>query len=201
MKSGSLKPLVPVLVLLAAMWLLEIIDWILPAELDQYGIESRDPGALPGVLASPMLHADFAHLMANSVPFLILGSIVALRNPSRFWPIVITITVLGGLGVWLLGPSNVITVGVSGVVFGLLTYLLTAGVITRHWLDVLIALGVLFLYGGILIGALPFGAPPGVSWLAHLTGAVGGVVAALFFAPRPAGQPDQQQIGTAGLDA
>lgn len=201
MKSESLKPLVPVLVLVALMWLIEIVDWVLPAQLDGYGIESRDPAAIPGIAASPLLHADFAHLMANTVPFLILGSLVALRNPRRFWPILITITVIGGLGVWLLGPSNVITVGVSGVVFGLLTYLLTAGVITRHWLDVLIALGVLLLYGGILAGALPFGVQAGVSWLAHLTGAVGGVVAGLLFAPRPAREGDTAQIPAAGLDA
>lgn len=201
MNASSLKPLVPVLVLLAAMWLVEVVDWALPAQLDQYGIESRDPGALPGIIASPMLHADFAHLMANTVPFLILGAIVALRNPSKFWPILITITLLGGFGVWLLGPSNVITVGVSGVVFGLLTYLLTAGVITRHWLDVLIALVVLLLYGGILGGALPFGTPAGVSWLAHLTGAIAGVLAGVLFAPRRTRHDTTPQLGTAGLDA
>ena len=109
--------------------------------------------------------------MANTVPFLILGSIVALRKPRRFWPIVITITVVGGFAVWLLGPTNTVTIGASGVVFGLLTYLITAGILTRHWLDVVIAVGVLFVYGGILIGALPFGVSSGVSWLAHLTGA------------------------------
>lgn len=186
MNSGGIKALVPVIALLAVMWLVEIADWILPAQLDAYGIESRSVDGLPGILASPMLHVDFAHLLANTVPFLILGSIVALRNPRRFWPIVITITVVGGLGVWLLGPSDAITVGASGVVFGLLTYLLTAGLLTRHWIDVSISLVILLLYGGILAGALPFAAPPGVSWLAHLMGALAGVLAAILFAPRKA---------------
>ena len=96
-----------------------------------------------------------------------------------------TIVVVGGLGVWLLGPGNTITIGASGVVFGFLTYLITAGVITRHWLDVGIALAVLLLYGGILVGALPFGASSGVSWLGHLTGGLAGVLAAFLFAHRP----------------
>ncbi len=179
--------MIPVVVLLGVMWLLEILDAALPGDLDQFGIESRDVDGLTGVAASPFLHADFAHLMANTVPFLILGSIVALRNPRRFWPIVITITVVGGFAVWLLGPTNTATIGASGVVFGFLTYLITAGILTRHWLDVVIAVGVLFVYGGILIGALPFGVSSGVSWLAHLTGAAAGVLAAFLFARQPDG--------------
>jgi membrane associated rhomboid family serine protease len=183
--SRGLRPLISVVVLLGVMWFLEILDAALPGDLDQFGIESRDVDGLTGVAASPFLHADFAHLMANTVPFLILGSIVALRNPRRFWPIVITITVVGGFAVWLLGPSNTVTIGASGVVFGFLTYLITAGILTRHWLDVVIAVGVLFVYGGILIGALPFGVSSGVSWLAHLTGAAAGVLAAFLFARQP----------------
>ena len=185
--SRGLRPLIPVVVLLGVMWLLEILDAALPGDLDQFGIESRDVDGLTGVAASPFLHADFAHLMANTVPFLILGSIVALRKPRRFWPIVITITVVGGFAVWLLGPTNTVTIGASGVVFGFLTYLITAGILTRHWLDVVIAVGVLFVYGGILIGALPFGVSSGVSWLAHLTGAAAGVLAAFLFARQPDG--------------
>lgn len=184
-RSRGLRPLIPVLALVAAMWLLEIVDVILPGDLDGYGIESREVDGLTGVAASPFLHADFAHLMANTVPFLILGSIVALRYPHRFWAVVITITVVGGLGVWLLGPTNTVTIGASGVVFGFLTYLITAGVLTRHWIDVMIALGVLFLYGGVLIGALPFGVSDGVSWLGHLTGGLAGVLAAFLFARQP----------------
>ena len=68
------------------------------------------------------------------------------------------------------------------MVFGYLTFLLVAGVLTRNWVDVLIGLGVLFLYGGLLVGALPFGVGPGVSWQAHLMGGISGVLAAALFA-------------------
>lgn len=176
-----MRRLLPVVILIGIMWLLEVIDVILPGDLDQYGIESRETDGLTGVVAAPLLHADFAHLMANTVPFAILGGLVALRY-DRFWEITGVIAVGSGLGVWLLGPSNVVTVGASGVVFGYLTFLLTAGVRTRHWLDVVIGLGVLFVYGGVLVGALPFGVDAGVSWQAHLMGAVAGVLAAFWFA-------------------
>lgn len=182
---SPLRPLRSVLLLVALMWALELVDAILPGDLDGYGIESRDPSGLPGVLAAPFLHAGFAHLMANTVPFLVLGSIVALRYPARFWQISLTIITIGGLGVWLLGPADTIMVGASGVVFGFLTFLITAGILTRHWLDVVIAAGVLVVYGGVLVGVLPFAVPSGVSWLGHLCGALAGVLAAFLFARQP----------------
>lgn len=180
--TPTVRSLLPVVILVGIMWVVELVDAVLPGDLDGYGIESRDTDGLTGIVAAPFLHADFAHLMANTVPFLILGSIVALRYPARFWAIAATIIVVGGLGVWLFGPSNTVMVGASGVVFGFLTFLLTAGVLTRHWLDVTIAVGVLLLYGSILVGALPFGVAAGVSWMGHLMGAAAGVLAAFLFA-------------------
>jgi membrane associated rhomboid family serine protease len=172
----------PVLVLLAIMWVLEALDWLLPASLDSYGIASRSVDGLVGVGAAPFLHGGFDHLIANTVPFLILGIGVSWRAQRYFWPVVIVIAAVSGLGVWLLGPANVITIGASGVVFGFLGYLLIAGLLTRHWLDILVSVAVLLVYGSMLSGALPFGVPSGVSWLMHLTGAVGGALAALVFA-------------------
>jgi membrane associated rhomboid family serine protease len=179
----------PVFLLAAVMWLLEIVDALIPGDLDGYGIESRETDGLTGVVAAPFLHADFTHLMANTVPFLILGCIVALRFPQRYWAITGTIIVGSGLGVWQLGPADVITVGASGVVFGYLAFLLVAGFMTRHWVDVVIGLAVLFVYGGMLVGTLPFGVSEGVSWLAHLMGAGAGVLAAVWFARQPVRQP------------
>jgi len=167
------------------MWVLEIVDFILPADLDYWGIRSRDPQGLVGVPLSPFLHGGFDHLVANTLPFLILGSLVAWRVKGKFWSIAIVIILLGGAGVWLFGPSNAITIGASGLVFGFLGYLLTAGILTRSWVDILVSLGVLFVYGSMLGGALPWAVPDGVSWLAHLTGAIAGIVAAFMFARTP----------------
>lgn len=199
--TSVVRRLIPVAVLVGVMWLLEIIDWVLPADLDVFGIQSRELSSLPGIIAAPMLHVGFDHLMSNTVPFILLASVVALRYPGRFWPVILFITVGSGLIVWLLGPTDTITVGASGVIFGLLTFLISAGVITRRWPDVVIAAVVLFIYGGMLFGALPFGVSEGVSWLAHLAGAVIGVVAALLFAPRPTRAPAADEIGTAGWSA
>jgi membrane associated rhomboid family serine protease len=75
------------------------------------------------------------------------------------------------------------------VVFGFAAYLVTAGVRTRHWVDVLVAVVVVVLYGGLFVGVLPFAVDAQVSWLGHLLGAGAGVLAALRFARRPAGRP------------
>ena len=182
----------PILVLIAAMWLLELIDVFLQGGLDAFGIRSREVDGLVGVPLSPFLHADFGHLAANTVPFIVLGLLVAWRSDGKIWWIILTIAVLGGLGVWLLGPADAITIGASGVVFGFFAYLVTAGILTRHWLDILVGVAVLLLYGGLVWGMLPFTVGPQVSWLAHLLGAAAGVAAAFLYA-RP-GHRDKKQV-------
>ncbi|MFN8124971.1 MAG: rhomboid family intramembrane serine protease [Candidatus Nanopelagicales bacterium] len=174
----------PVLILLGVMWVMEFLDFILPADLDYWGIRSRDPEGLLGIPMAPFLHGGFEHLMANTLPFLILGTLVAWRAGGKFWSVAIIIIVLGGAGVWLFGPGNVITIGASGLVFGFLGYLLVLGILTRSWVDILVSVGVLLIYGSLLLGATPFGVPEGVSWLAHLTGFVAGVVAAFVTSDR-----------------
>ena len=175
----------PVLVLLLVMWALEVVDLLLPVTMDAWGIRGRTASGLVGIVLGPLLHGGFAHLVANTLPFVVLGGLVAWRSAERFPVVLGVIVVVGGLGVWLLTSPATVTIGASGVVFGFAAYLVTAGVLTRHWLDVLIALGVVVVYGWMLPAVLPFGVSAGVSWLAHLTGALAGVLAAFLVARRP----------------
>ncbi len=183
-RSRSSSVAVPVLVLLAVMWVAELVDAIVPITFDQWGVQGRTVSGLVGVVLAPFLHAGFGHLTANTVPFLVLGLLVAWRSQDRFWAVLAMITVVGGLGVWLLTSPTTITIGASGVVFGMAAYLVTAGVLTRHWVDIAVAVGVVLVYGTMFAGVLPFGVSAGVSWLAHLTGALAGVWAAFAFARR-----------------
>lgn len=178
----------PVFGLLLAMWVLEILDWLLPGDWDLYGIYPRASDGLGGIVMSPMLHSGFAHLVANSVPFLVLGCLVALGGATRFWLVTAIVAVVSGLGVWLFGAANSVTVGASGLVFGYLGYLLVNGIRTRRAWDIVVSLVVLVVYGGALAGTLPWVAGPGVSWQGHLFGAVGGVLAA-WLLPLPEKRP------------
>jgi membrane associated rhomboid family serine protease len=174
----------PVVALVAIMWAAELVDAVLPYDADRLGIESRSISGLLGIPLAPFLHGGFGHLMANTLPFVVLGLLVSWRAGSAFWPVVMTVVVGSGLGVWLLGPANTVTLGASALVFGFLTYLITAGFRTRHWIDVVVGIAVVIVYGSLLWGALPFFVAPGVSWLGHLCGAASGVLAAFLFAER-----------------
>jgi membrane associated rhomboid family serine protease len=185
---SRLGPIGPPLLLLAVMWALEVVDVVLRGRLDGEGIVARNPEGLLGVLLAPFLHVGFAHLMANTVPLLVLGTLVAYGDRGRFWPVTAMIIVLGGLGTWLIAPPSTVTLGASGLVFGYLAWLLVVGVRTRHWWDLLVGVLVLLVYGTLLLGALPWVAPANVSWQAHLCGALAGGLAGWRLPPRPSGR-------------
>jgi membrane associated rhomboid family serine protease len=164
-----------VAVMAGLMWLVEIVD-LAAGDLDANGIRPRDLEGLTGVVLSPFLHGGFGHLIGNTVPFVVLGAVIALGGLVRVAVVTLIVVVVGGLGTWLVAPENTIHIGASGVVFGYATYLLVRGAYTRRALHLLTGVLVLFLYGTTLIfGLVP---TPGVSWQGHLFGAVGGFVAA-----------------------
>ena len=164
------------LVSLAGLWLIELVDQGTGNRLDSYGIHARELDGLPEIFTAPFLHAGFDHLISNSLPFLVLGFLVLLGGVLRWiWSSMISI-VASGLAAWLLTPVNTVILGASGLIFGWLTYLLARGFYSRRVSQVLIALAVLVVYGGMIWGVLP--SQPGVSWQAHLGGAIGGLIAA-----------------------
>ncbi|WP_248962597.1 rhomboid family intramembrane serine protease [Sphaerisporangium perillae] len=173
--TGALGAAIVVALLIGVEWAVEITDYVLPENLDLYGIRSQDVHGLGGILLAPFLHAGFAHLMANTVPLAILGFLAALRGLGRFFVASLIIIVLSGLGVWFLSPPGV-TVGASGLVFGYFGYVVTRGLFDRHLLDIVLGIGVAVLYYSLIWGVLP--GQPGISWQAHLFGLVGGVIAA-----------------------
>ncbi len=184
-RRNWLGPLGPPLLLLVVMWIAETLDLLLGGQLDGAGIEARETDGLLGVLFAPFLHGGFDHLLSNTVPVLVLGTLVATAGRALFWRVTGTVILLGGLGTWLIAPPATTTIGASGLVFGYLGYLLVAGVRTRHWRDLLIGAAVLLVYGTLLLGALPWVVAANVSWQAHLTGALAGGASAWWFAPRP----------------
>lgn len=177
MSSGSVRSALHlVAVLVAIMWVSEIADTIAGGRLDRLGIEPRDADGLTGVVLSPFLHAGFGHLIANTIPFAAMAAAVALSGVVRLVQVLAIVTFISGAGVWLLARAGTLTVGASGVVFGLATYLLARGFSTRRPTDLALGALVVFVWGGALLGGLL--PQPGVSWTGHAFGAVGGLVAA-----------------------
>lgn len=164
-----------------AMWLLELVDAILLRQrLNGLGIRPRELAGLWGILFMPLLHGGLAHLAANTVPFLVLGWLVILRRTGDFLVVTGIVMLVSGLGVWLFGAANTISIGASGLVFGYFGFLVLRGYFERSLFAILVAVVVLIFYGGMFFGVLPQGA--GVSWEAHLFGFLGGVLAAWLLA-------------------
>jgi membrane associated rhomboid family serine protease len=161
-------------------WLLEGVDWLLGGALDWFGVIPRTAVGLRGILFGPFLHGNFAHLAANTVPFLILGWLVLLSGAQVFWRVTGITAVISGLGIWLFGATNSVHLGASGLIFGYFGFLLLRGFFERSLPAILGSLLVGIVYGGILWGVLPLEA--GVSWQAHLFGFIGGWLAAYWLA-------------------
>jgi membrane associated rhomboid family serine protease len=171
--------------IVALMWLVEIINSIDSNQLDSDGIYPRDLGRLWGIVTAPFLHASFQHLIDNTIPFVFMGLIIALRGAGRLALVTAIVIIVGGLGTWVIAPAHTVTVGASGVVFGYASYLLTRGLFDRNGLELLIGALVGAVWGGALLTSL---VPHyGVSWQAHLCGAIAGGIAAWMLArPRTA---------------
>lgn len=168
-------PLLPVALMIVVMWGEELLDIALDGRLDRFGIRPRQLDGLDGIIFAPLLHNGFGHLIANTLPFALMGSAIALEGARRFLQVTVIVGLFSGVGTWLTGPPNSVHIGASGLVFGYLTYLVSRGLFA-HRVSYLIGGVVTFLvYGGVLWGLLP---QPGVSWQGHVFGAAGGVLAA-----------------------
>lgn len=179
-----------VVTFVALLYVIELIDQLSGGRLDRNGIRPQTTDGLWGIVFAPLLHANWQHLIANTVPMLVLGFLMTLLGMSRFVWATAIVWILGGFGTWLIGnvgsscgPTD--HIGASGLIFGWLAFLLVFGIFVRRVRDIVIGLVVLFVYGGVLLGALPrMGVCGGVSWQGHLCGAIAGVIAAyLLSAP------------------
>jgi membrane associated rhomboid family serine protease len=173
--------------IVALMWIVEVINTLDSNRLDGDGIYGRSFSHLWGIVTAPFIHASFQHLFSNTIPFVFMGLIIALRGAARVAIVTLIVILVGGLGTWLTSPANVPTVGASGVVFGYAAYLLVRGFFNRSLLELLTGAVVGAVWGGALLASI---VPHyGVSWQGHVCGAIGGVVAAWLLAreQRPGG--------------
>ena len=169
-------------VLVGVLWIEEVVDLFLGGALDRFGIRPREVAGLIGIPLAPFLHAGFPHLVANTLPLIVLGWFVMLRETWHFFAVSAVVILLGGLGVWIFGASGSVHVGASGLVFGWLGYLMLGGWFERRIPTILGSLLVAVLYGGLVLGVLP--GTPGVSWESHLFGFLAGVLMAWVLARR-----------------
>ena len=160
----------------ALIWLIHLLNWGLDLGLERFGVRPRELAGLPGILLAPLLHAGFAHLIANSLPLLVLGTGMLHLYPNSARKVVPAVYLGPGIAVWLFARSSV-HVGASGLVYGLVSYIFVGGLIRRDRRAIAASLLVCFLYGALAWGVLPI--EPGVSWETHLAAALIGLVLAI----------------------
>lgn len=167
---------------IAVLWILEIIDAVfLRHSLDQFGIVPRTLSGLFGIILAPLLHRDFPHLVANTGPLLLGGSLILLHGVRTFRGVTAVVWFTGGFLEWMLGPSNICSIGASGIVFGYIGFLLAHAIITFRPLSIVAALVCGWFYGAsILPNVLPTAASAArhISWHGHLFGFFSGIIAA-----------------------
>lgn len=160
------------------LWIVEIHEEWSGARLGQYGIYPRDLSGMLGILTAPFIHNDWEHLFRNSAPLLVLGSVMSVFYSRVANISYMLIYLLSGLGVWLFARPS-FHIGASGVVYGLISWVLWTGIFRRNMKSIVLALITIVLYGGYEQGLLPN--QEGISHEAHISGAIIGIVTAFAF--------------------
>jgi membrane associated rhomboid family serine protease len=149
-------------------WAIEFIDFVLPLELDRFGIIPRELSGLPGIFFSPWLHGDWQHLIANTLTFFGLGLIVLVAEGKRFLSTTFVLVLISGLGTWIIGRENSVHIGASGLIYGYFGYILGRAIWEGRLSWIVIGIVVGTIYGGMIWGIRPTNSP--ISWEGHLAG-------------------------------
>ena len=168
---------VPLLFVLS-IWIIKALELIFLLELD-FGIISKDINSFYKILTFPLIHNDISHLINNTYPILILGSIISIIYKEISNKIFIFSYLLSGFILWIIGDVNVKVIGASGCVYALASFIIISGFIKKQPRLVMMSFLVIFLYGSIFWGMLPM--PNKVSWEGHLAGFTSGIILAIIF--------------------
>ena len=160
---------------------IHLVNWALDLDLQRFGIRPRQLDGLPGIFLVPLLHGDFAHLVSNVLPLLVVGTAMLHLYPDSARIVLPAVYFVPGIAVWLFGRDS-IHIGASGLVYGLVSYVFVAGLLRRDRRAIAASLLVSFMYGALVWGVLPI--KPGVSWETHLAAALIGIILALFLRHR-----------------
>lgn len=165
--------------IIAALWVLHILNWLWGYRLNVLGICPRRIYGLPGIFFSPFLHGNFNHIFFNSVPLFVLVNLMMLYGRSLFYWVTFLIVLLSGFAVWLFGKRG-IHIGASGVIMGYFGYLLSQAYFKLTAVTLILAVLCLYYFGGLLLALLP-STKKEISWEGHVFGFLAGIAAAYLW--------------------
>ncbi len=153
-----------------------VIGFFIP--ITKFGIVPRTIDGLIGVFTAPFLHGGIWHLVSNTIPLIVLLTVLNHFYPKKTISVVLFIVLAGGTLVWIFArKAN--HIGASGLVYGLAAFLITNGFLERKFVPVLVSIAVAIVYGGLIWGIFP-SLRGHISWESHLFGAVSGVLIAFL---------------------
>jgi len=166
------------LTFIGVLWLIFILDAVFGLRLARFGLR---PGSIPGLIGlitAPLLHANFQHLLSNSLPLFISLTAILYLYPRSSVRVIPLIWLGSGALAWFIGRPS-LHFGASGLIYGLLAYVFVGGILRNDMRSVSASLLIGFLYGSMVWGVLPI--RPHMSWEMHLTGAIFGVLLAFVY--------------------
>ena len=180
------------LAFVALIWGIKIIEFTFGYSFGEFGILPRTLSGSVGIFTAPLIHGDVYHLISNTLPITILGVGLFYFYDKIAPLVVLLIYLITGFWVWI-AARDAYHIGASGIVYGLLTFLLFSGFFRRDSSTLAISFIVLFLYGGtFLSGMIP--EDSGISWESHLMGAIAGIFCAVYFRNYKIAALEKQQL-------
>jgi membrane associated rhomboid family serine protease len=163
---------------IALLWLILILNAIIPIDFNQYGISPRKIAGIKGIILAPFLHGGTWHLISNTGPLLVLLTGLFWLYDRVAVRVLVLSAIIGGGLVWIFG-RDASHIGASGVIFSLVAFFIFSGVFKKDFKSIILAIFVFFMYGGVVWGVLPGQA--GVSWEGHLFGFITGIGLAYIY--------------------
>ncbi len=136
-------------------WAVHFLNILTGGLLTYWGIHPLDLSAIWHIFTAPLLHANFEHLISNTLPGAIFCFIIGMSGKRVFWEVTIIVVLLGGLGTWLFGGVGTNHIGASGLIYGWLGYLIVRGLFNRDFKQFIVGLLLAFVYSGLFWGLLP----------------------------------------------
>ena len=180
-RTNIIKSVVFPFLFVLILWIVKLIEKNSSISFYHFGIFPRSLNGLKGIICSPFLHADFSHLINNSIPLLILGSCLFYFYKEIALKLFLLIWFMGNIWLWSIGRPSY-HIGASGIIYGLVSFLFLSGILRRNKALMVVSLLVTFLYGSLVWGVLPIDYK--VSFEGHLMGSLAGIILAVYYRER-----------------
>ena len=180
-----------VFALISVLWLVQLVQYYGLIDLSSYGNWPHHAEGLKGIIFSPFIHGSFDHLISNTLPIMVLLTVLLNAYPRMALVVLVFVHILSGILVWIFAPDTGVHIGISGIIYGIAFFLVSSGIFRKDRTAVSIAILVVLVYGSMVWGFIP---QPGISWQSHMCGAISGVLIAFMLRHRDLPQPEPTEI-------